>query len=69
MGETESIRSRLEQHRQRMTDYLIECVVVVPAQNKSRARRMETDLIKMLRRENFPLLNTGDGDHVLFSNE
>jgi hypothetical protein len=68
VGETESIRSRLEQHRQR-TDYLIECVVVVPAQNKSRARRTETDLIKMLRRENFPLLNTGDGGHVLFSNE
>jgi len=50
-------------------DYQIECAVVVQAQNKSRARRTETDLIKALRRDNLPLLNTADGSHVLFSSE
>ena len=67
MGETESIRGRLDQHRQRRPDYCIESAVVVPAQNKSRARQLETDLIKLLRKRNYALLNTADGHHVLFS--
>jgi predicted GIY-YIG superfamily endonuclease len=69
VGETESVRQRLDRHRSHFErdGWLVECLVVpVAAGGKSSARKMETRLIRKLKQMGFHLDSCGDEKHSLF---
>lgn len=68
MGETESIRQRLKQHRvsYKAKGYSFSAAVLA-VRDKSVARRVETTLINNLKVKGFDIENDTDSKHVLFS--
>jgi predicted GIY-YIG superfamily endonuclease len=70
VGETESARQRLKQHRDKYKaqGYSFNAAVVTMP-NKSAARRLETSLIQALKARGFDIENDSDGRHVLFGNK
>lgn len=68
MGETESIRQRLRQHRDtyKKIGYSFNAAVL-SVRDKSLARRVETTLINNLKAKGFDIENDTDSKHVLFS--
>lgn len=68
MGETESIRQRLKQHRDKYKTlgYSFNAAVI-SVQNKSAARKIETMLINALKSKGLDIENDADSRHVLFS--
>lgn len=70
VGETESVRQRLRQHRDRYKaeGYSFNAAVLgMP--NKSAARRLETSLLQALKAQGFDIENDSDSRHVLFGNK
>lgn len=67
VGETESVRQRLKQHRDhyKALGYSFNAAVV-PVSDKSAARRLETSLIHALKGRGFDIENDSDSRHVLF---
>lgn len=68
VGETESIRQRLKQHRDtyKKNGYSFNAAVL-SVRDKSLARRVETTLINNLKAKGFDIENDTDSKHVLFS--
>lgn len=68
VGETESVRQRLRQHRDayRAKGYSFSAAVLA-VRDKSAARRVETTLINNLKVRGFDIENDTDSKHVLFS--
>ena len=68
VGETESIRQRLQQHRAhyKAQGYSFNAAVAAVAGGKSAARRAETTLISALKSKGFDIENDSDSKHVLF---
>ena len=68
VGETESIRQRLKQHRDKYKTlgYSFNAAVI-NVQNKSAARKIETMLINALKAKGLDIENDADSRHVLFS--
>jgi predicted GIY-YIG superfamily endonuclease len=69
VGETESIRQRLDRHRSHSgrDGWKVECLVLpVTVGGKSSARKLETSLIKKLKQMGFHLDSSGDEKHSLF---
>jgi predicted transposase YdaD len=74
VGETGSIRQRLQQHRNNYNNKegksLISSVIIIKVNNKSQSRSMETFLIKELKKNGFNIEHDSDESHSLFgSNE
>ena len=72
VGETESLSQRLKQHRQswRAKHIKIRVAAFQVQEGKSRAREIETSLIRCLKKHGYQLSNSdtgGDSTHVLFS--
>lgn len=70
MGETESIRQRLKQHRDKYKTlgYSFNAAVL-NVQHKSAARKLETVLINALKGKGLDIENDADSKHVLFSGD
>ncbi len=67
VGETESLRQRLKEHRARYKKEgcTVSCLAA-SAQSKSHARQVETQLIRRLLERGALLESTGDASHSLF---
>lgn len=79
VGESDSIRERLKRHTKRWGDgrgsggggggaraFKLDAVVV-PVENRSEARRLETALIRAMKDEGFHLVSDKDGSRTHFS--
>ena len=67
VGETESIQQRLSQHRQSRKNMLINAIIInLP--NKSKARLIESKLIKILQKQGYVIEQDSDANHILFGN-
>src|SRR5690606_4697904 len=66
IGETESIRQRLQQHRAIRKGVKVRALVA-PAPNKSAARATETRLISEFKRRGYDIQQDKDQQHQLFA--
>ena len=72
VGETGSVRQRLQQHRNNYNNNncYISTITIIKVNNKSQSRSMESFLIKELKIKGFNIEHDSDESHVLFgSNE
>ena len=66
VGQTESIGKRIQQHRSNTFRDCRISAAVVRAPNTGAARLLETQIIRVLKKEGVPIVNDGDGNKVNF---